>query len=303
VNGTVKATSFIGDSTGNAATATNLTGGNKTINGTLTVTGGVTVTGVVSQSGNDFIIGGKRALVRDVGGKKLMINYAGDFANGTYIYKGLEVATTVKADSFNASSDSRVKTDIVQLKPATALVQITQLEPTTYRFITDSTHKTHHGLIAQSVEQVLPTAVNGKGKQFIPSVYRACPVATDKHTIHIPEDILLSGTRLQVTDCSGGTHDITMEIGEDHMVVCEEDLTPWLDLGGNVFVHGHEISDFRSIDYNQVMVVNVAATKCLARELEETRAELSDTKASLAETRTEVAELKAMVQAMINRGC
>jgi len=87
------------------------------------------------------------------------------------------------------------------------------------------------------------------------------------------------------------------------MVVCEEDLTPWLDLGGNVFVHGHEISDFRSIDYNQVMVVNVAATKCLARELEETRAELSDTKASLAETRTEVAELKAMVQAMINRGC
>ena len=159
----------------------------------------------------------------------------------------------------------------------------------TYRFITDKTNRSHHGLIAQSAEKVLPTAVSGKGKQFIPSVYRSCQV-TGKHTIHIPTDTPITGTRLRVTDCSGGDHDITVEFA-DQQATCEEDLTQWMD-GDQIFVHGHEIDDFRSIDYNQVMVVNVAATKCLARELEET-------KASLAETRAELAELKAMVRAMM----
>jgi hypothetical protein len=207
-----------------------------------------------------------------------------------------------------------VKTDITSIVPLTALGQIIQLEPTTYRFITDDTRRLHHGLIAQSVERLIPESVTGTNVQFIPSIYRDCPVAADGRTITVP--VHITGTRLRITDCSGGTHDIAMVVVDDRTVLCGEDLTQWIDRRDDtaqIFVHGPETDDGRSIDYNQILVVNVAATKQLAEELgatrtelgatrtelDATRTELDATKRCLDATRTEMAELKAMVKAMM----
>ena len=71
--------------------------------------------------------------------------------------------------------------------------------------------------------------------------------------------------------------------------------------GDTVFVHGHEVQDFRSINYNTILAVSIAVTKELSKELGQTRAELGQTRAELGQTRAELSALKELVNQLINK--
>jgi len=58
-------------------------------------------------------------------------------------------------------------------------------------------------------------------------------------------------------------------------------------INGPVFVYGREVSDFRSVDYDAISMLNVSATQELARQLAAEKAEvetLRDENRSLAAT-------------------
>jgi hypothetical protein len=70
-----------------------------------------------------------------------------------------------------------------------------------------------------------------------------------------------------------------------------------------VFVYGREVSDFRTVDYDAISMLNVSATQELARKVDAQRSELTELRGELDKLRAEkatlastVAELKARDQ-------
>jgi hypothetical protein len=247
-----------------------------------------------SQSGNDFLIGGKRALVRST--EQLSINWGGDFTSGTYIYLGLTVQNVVSALTFNATSDIRVKTNIETIEPNEALEQINKLEPKTYKFY--DSEETHYGLVAQDAEQIIPESVKSTGTKMIPSIGETCKLINSGKTIVLDTKTTtdMVATKLEFDDISGNKQSVGIETFEGEKYIhlkktIEEHAIKTSD-GLTIYVHGHEVNDFRSINYNTIVAANVAATKALTRELNETRTELNETRTELNETRTELNETR-----------
>ena len=71
----------------------------------------------------------------------------------------LSVIDTITAKEFITDSDRRLKTDVTRIKGG--LEVINTLNPVCYKFIGNS-DKTHFGLIAQEVEQIIPEIVNNE---------------------------------------------------------------------------------------------------------------------------------------------
>ena len=151
----------------NSAAASNFT----TTSGNLTLhansaTGNVIITannatGMIVNSNGNVGIGTITPSVKlEVDGEikvstKVSINSAGTNTDTTL---RLDVQGTVEATSYNATSDSRFKTNI---QPVTdSLSTINQLNGVSFTWIGDDTNKPVLGLIAQEVEKVLPEIVN-----------------------------------------------------------------------------------------------------------------------------------------------
>jgi hypothetical protein len=69
----------------------------------------------------------------------------------------MDINGTVQATSYNATSDLRMKTNIVPMM--NSLDKVVKLEGVQYNWKNDNTNKMHSGLIAQSVELIIPEAV------------------------------------------------------------------------------------------------------------------------------------------------
>lgn len=80
--------------------------------------------------------------------------------NGTTLEPKSQSITTVEAPSFNTSSDAAKKENIQTISGA--LETISKLRGVTYNLKSDETKKTHHGVIAQELEQVFPDMVAGE---------------------------------------------------------------------------------------------------------------------------------------------
>jgi predicted acyltransferase (DUF342 family) len=210
-------------------------------------------------------------------------------------YNNVAFAGTVSATSFNATSDIRVKTNIQPILPKTALDQINQLEPKSYQFYDNDT--THFGLIAQEAEQIIPEAVISDGSRMIPSIGEICKLINGGKTIVLDAKTTkdMVATKLEFDDISGNKQSVGIESLEgDKYIHLKESIEPHLNNGDTVFVHGHEVQDFRSINYNTILAVSIAATKELSKELGQTRAELG-------QTRAELNALKELVNQLINK--
>jgi predicted acyltransferase (DUF342 family) len=214
----------------------------------------------------------------------------------------VEIEGTCQAKSFNASSDIRVKTDIEPIEPNKALEQINKLEPKTYKFYDNE--ETHYGLVAQEAEQIIPESVNSNGTKMIPSICETCKLINDGKTIVLDTktttDMVV--TKLEFDDLSGNKQSVEIESFEGEKYIhLKESIEKRVKDEQSVFVSGHEVNDFRSINYNTIATANVAATKALTTELNETRTELNETRTELNETRTELNELKKLVERLMNK--
>jgi hypothetical protein len=203
------------------------------------------------------------------------------------------------------ASDKRIKTNIQPIDQITALEQIIKLEPKTYNFYDNDKKKC--GLIAQEVESVLPDAVTSDLVQIVQSIREFCKLINNGKTIVLDtkstSDIL--ATKLEFDDLSGNRYKVEIESleGEKYIHLKESIEEHSTESNGKytIFVRGHEVSDFRAIDYNVVVMTNVAATKELSKELNETIEELNVTRIELNKTITALNELKALVKTLIDK--
>ena len=79
--------------------------------------------------------------------------------NTTLVLKDSSI-TVVEAPSFNATSDVAKKENIQTISGA--LESINELRGVTYNLKADEANKTHHGVIAQELEEIFPDMVAGE---------------------------------------------------------------------------------------------------------------------------------------------
>lgn len=175
---------------------------------------------------------------------------------------------TVHATLYRATSDSRIKKDIIDIDDGEALIKLRTLQPKKYRYVDEVTHGTSEvfGFIAQDVAGILPEAV-ALGKDVVPDVYmlttpdmvnRLIPVGVNKAKSGVLRIFTLRGTR-EIPVSKAGSNVVYFAEGE---IVFDE-------LKDNqIFVYGFEVEDFHSMKKDQLWAINFAATQEIDRKLQ-----------------------------------
>lgn len=257
------------------------------INGILVTTGDAEIGADVQVAGNLFL--GGRISIGGTGtaGAPLEVYSTVDgtyFKNWTYLQNrtvtsnqlSIRAHGAVVAEFFAAISDARIK-NIVDISNSTKdLETINALQITDYTMKDKILYgnKLFKKVIAQEVEKVYPQVVSAT-VGYIPNVY-AVPVKIEKMT----KGYLLSFTdkhnlskaakKIQLmTERETKQFDIVSVPSEYQVVINAADLKT-----DKVFVYGEEINDFRNIDYDGLVTLNISATQELSKLVKKQQAEI-----------------------------
>lgn len=163
-------------------------------------------------------------------------------------------------------SDSRIKTNIIDINDNDALKQILKIEPKIYNYIdiTERGTDTVYGFIAQQIREVIPQAVKIQ-KDFIPNIYKYYD-CINYNQIITDEDlttILKIGDRIKIKDNNQDFYRTATIITITETMITV-DLTIY---GDKCFIYGKEINDFHYLDKNYIYTLGVCATQDLYKIL------------------------------------
>ena len=174
---------------------------------------------------------------------------------------------------FYVTSDARMKTIEGVSNGDADLQTLLEIEITDYHYL-DTIAKgdaTQKKVIAQQVEKVFPLAVK-QTTDVVPDIYQKA--AMTEGWIKL-ETSLKKGDRVRLIDNrSSETYEV-LEVKEDQF------RTSFQSTGGQVFVFGREVTDFRVVDYEAISMLNVSATQQLKREKDGEIQALRDENAAL----------------------
>jgi hypothetical protein len=108
-------------------------------------------------------------------------------------------ANDVWATGFVASSDRRIKENIMEINDGDALSKLRNLNPTTYNYI-DKVSKSSekvYGFIAQEVKEVLPYAVSLQA-EIIPNIYSLGDVSESNNITLTKAHELVVGNKVRI---------------------------------------------------------------------------------------------------------
>lgn len=101
-------------------------------------------------------------------------------------------------------------------------------------------------------------AVNTKGKQFVPNIYKASSIASGRIDM---KNNLQIGDKVRLIFSMSEEKVEVLEVGDGYFVVNSNNE-------GAVFVYGQEVNDFHSVDYDAISMLNVSATQELLKRIE-----------------------------------
>jgi len=187
---------------------------------------------------------------------------------------------------FLATSDKRIKKDIVSIDTSFALDTITKLNPVKYEYI-DKVRKseTTLGFIAQEVDSIVSNVVS-KVKDYIPNIFSLAKVQNDVLILQNQINQTTNETNTNETNTyETNTYDTKVNVGDELQLYKSDDssiivkITEIIDNSTiridqtiddtSVFVFGTEKSDFNVINYNSLFSVSIAALKELDKQIQE----------------------------------
>jgi hypothetical protein len=190
----------------------------------------------------------------------------------------------ILADEFHTHSDKRIKTAIHHSDSHADLGTLLGIEITDFEYIDTiaNGNTPQKKLIAQQVETVFPQAVR-KSVGTVPDIFQT---STEEN-----------GWVQLTTDLKPGEH--VRLIGEKEEST-EEVLevrdgafrTSYKPAEGKLFVYGRQVSDFRTVDYDAIAMLNVSATQELARKLEEKETRIAKLEARLSALEEQISAAK-----------
>lgn len=198
-----------------------------------------------------------------------------------------KTANGIWASIFYATSDQRIKKDIIPIRDDRALQIVRKIKPVTYQYVDQvSRHSdTEYGFIAQDVKCVMPHAVRTEC-DFIPNVYDVADFSTltestslltlrtkQNHDVQ-PNDIIrildLREKPIYQTVLDTGISSIVVDANLQSIVsdyeLTEEDIKNHVQKN-TVFVYGKQVKDLHTLEKHAVYCVGMAAIQELDRVL------------------------------------
>jgi hypothetical protein len=225
----------------------------------------------------------------------------------------------VTAPSYNATSDSRIKTQIIDICGQSSLELFRNLKPSEYKLIANPEKPKTYGFIAQEIMQTIPEAVI-LGTDFVPSIYEMAFVDDDKITVTLinkttesswkkirisdePYDITeviddktfrikteINKEKIELVDVSGAK--LTLNAGVYRYKDTDEVYNGIVKNG--IFVYGPEVPDFHSLNKDMIWTVTTRATQELDKQLQ-------DARQCIRVLENQVSELMELVKTLVNK--
>ena len=184
-----------------------------------------------------------------------------------------------------ASSDERIKKDIVEISDDQALEKVRNIQCCSYKYkdFLQRGQGNQIGFIAQQVSEHCPEAVSLQG----------CIIPNEMRNL---EDISWNGTKMScdLTDVSGVkyrfyvSNDLSGNEEEMKEIVGNEDNSFTFDASyNNIFCYGKEIDNFHILDKQKLFALNFSATQEIDRiqQAEKAKLEAAETKLAEAENK------------------
>lgn len=185
-----------------------------------------------------------------------------DSTNGSYTSPySIWASQRIAAVEFNAFSDERIKNIRGRSDGAADLRTLLAIEVTDYLYkdVIGKGSAPRKKVVAQQVEKVFPQAVSVQ-TDVVPDIYRLASVADG--WVALAAD-LKEGERVRlIGDKAEGIYEVLEATGDKFR-------TDFKPEGNEVFVFGREVSDFRTLDYDAIAMLNVSATQQLKKEMDE----------------------------------
>ena len=208
---------------------------------------------------------------------------------------GFYTNSRVGGTEFNAFSDTRIKTNILDISDGYALEQLRLVEPKYYNYI-DTISRTSNrvtGFIAQQIKDVLPDAVT-LGANIVPDVFDKADISGNTLTLQ---------TKTLPFSVDGSQNICLYVPGEtdEHKVIKQaiastsNTLTfaePIDSSSNSVFVYGREVQDFHHLNKDVIFTINVAATQELDRQLQAAKGKIQQLEETLSNVITRLSALE-----------
>ena len=219
----------------------------------------------------------------------------------------------IAARSYHAISDERIK-DIKGLSDnRTDLETLKQIQITDYHFKDriKNGNALQKKVIAQQVAAVYPQAVVNNTTEIVPDIFQQATI-DENGWVHLDTDLKV-GEKVQIIFDNQKELLEILEVKENAFRVKQPATSnPQPACQGTtgrpatVFIYGRQVTDFHTVDYEAISMLNVSATQQLAKENEALKSEVSDLKKQLQKVNDlehQNAEMKAMleqIQAQLN---
>ena len=214
----------------------------------------------------------------------------------------IEEALWIAGHYIFISSDSRIKTNIVDVPDNLALQKLRSIPCRYYEYIDKlrrGSDKTI-GFIAQEVKSVFPMAVTQE-KQIIPNIYKVINCTWTSNN----DKFIMSSTDL--TNVNGVKYRFQVsnktDASDEKMIECigNNDNTFTFDTQyTNVFCYGSEVDDFNILDKQKLFTLNFSATQEIDRIQQTHITEIASLKTEVSTLKTEVSTLKTENQQQQN---
>ncbi len=217
-------------------------------------------------------------------GLSAITNASGNKTVSAYFEEGeVWVDSYLVAGNLTTTSDRRIKNIVGLSDHAADLTLLNRLRITDYTYIDqiNNTPGVVKKIIAQEVEEVLPTAVTRSTKP-IPNVYeRATRVSFTNGLVTVtmakPHELPVTGGRLRLYTATNAALNPDVTVVDAHTVRFASTEAH----ANGLFVYGKYVDDFRSVDYDALTTLNVSATQELARKVAALEAQNAATQAEL----------------------
>lgn len=202
---------------------------------------------------------------------RIIHNAAQDNNNSVTANVSIVAEGVVRGGEYHLVSDARTKEVIGRSDTVKDLETLMKIEVTDYKYkdVIAKGNQPHKKVVAQQVGEVYPLATS-KCTDSVPDIYQ---VATIKgEWIELNTD-LKKGERVKIID---GNEKSVVEVLEVAAGKFRVKLKEGATSSGEIFVFGREVSDFMTVDYDALAMLNLSASQELNRKIERLEAELAE---------------------------
>ena len=179
----------------------------------------------------------------------------------------------IAASEFNAISDKRIKTNIINQDIKKDIDFINNVNIYKYNFIDKITNGSNEkiGFIAQEIEELNSNIIN-YSKKYIPNIYKHYNLLSDNKFSLDDDNIKLDindNLKIQIFNINSNKYLFieTKIIEIDQNIYTFDNKNINIDISKGIFIYGKLIDDFLTIDTNQILAINTNMIKFLYNKI------------------------------------